>query len=262
MAGDPPIIDFTDPRLQSAAGQHHFEPATTRSRASSNVRDEGYRTEQNRYGPPQQSLGEAAPSAFRQSEPHTQVPPELIAQITANVINQLKTTGIDAVSSAAPATTRYQPSAPPPPPPPVQWAAPLSPSTDPAASSPTYARSDHTPPSPPGQADIPRTGSPPSQAPILQPDPMYSREPLGGPFQPRSSSAPLSEHSDSAYLRPKGPSRLSTGKEETTLEKIWGPLFDEDCNPTLRLGQLLRGLAVHIVSDSGVWTMTNPKEFR
>lgn len=262
MAGDPPIFDYTDPRQQSAAGQNPFEPVTTRPRASSHVRDDGYRSNQNRYGHPQQPLGEAAPSAFPQSEPHTQVPPELIAQITANVISQLKTTGIDAVSSVAPANARYQPSAPPPPPPPVQWAAPLSPSTDPAASSPTYARSDHTPPSPYRHADIPRTGSPLSPAPILQPDPMYSREPFGGPVQPRSSSAPLSEKSDSAYTRPKGPSRLSTGKEETTLEKIWGPLFDEECNPTLKLGQLLRGLAIHIVSDPGTWTMIKPQEPR
>ena len=41
--------------------------------------------------------------------------------------------------------------------------------------------------------------------------------------------------------------RLSTGKEETTLERIWGQLFDEDSHPTVRLGQFLRGLAVHIV---------------
>lgn len=89
---------------------------------------------------------------------------------------------------------------------------------------------------------------------------MYPRDSFGGPFQPRSSSAPLSENSVSAYPRPKGPIRLSTGKEETTLEKIWGPLFDEECNPTLRLGQLLRGLAVHIVSDPGMGTKMKPKE--
>lgn len=255
------MIDSTDPRQQAAAAQNQFEPVNTRPRASSNVREDGYWPDQNRYGHPQQSLGEAAPSAFAQSEPHNQVPPELIAQITANVISQLKTTGIDAVSSVAPSNARYQPPPPPPPPPPpVQWAPPLTPSTDLAASSPTYARSDHTPPSPYRQAEIPRTGSPLPQAPILQPDPMYSREPLGGPLQPRSSSAPLSENSDSAYSRPKGPSRLSTGKEETTLEKIWGPLFDEECNPTLRLGQLLRGLAVHIVSDPGGLTMIQPRD--
>lgn len=89
---------------------------------------------------------------------------------------------------------------------------------------------------------------------------MYPRDSFGAPLQQRSSSAPLSEHSDSPYARPKGPRRLSTGKEETTLEKIWGQLFDEECNPTLRLGQLLRGLAVHIVSNPGVLPVMQVEE--
>jgi hypothetical protein len=33
----------------------------------------------------------------------------------------------------------------------------------------------------------------------------------------------------------------------TTLEKIWGKLFEEG-KPTKRVGQLLRGIAVHLVS--------------
>ena len=43
---------------------------------------------------------------------------------------------------------------------------------------------------------------------------------------------------------------LSGRKEVTTLEKIWGPLFDNDGHSTVRLGQLLRGLAVHIVCSA------------
>ena len=48
---------------------------------------------------------------------------------------------------------------------------------------------------------------------------------------------------------------LSGRKEATTLEKIWGPLFDNDSHATARLGQLLRGLAVYIVrsANSGYW---------
>ena len=38
-------------------------------------------------------------------------------------------------------------------------------------------------------------------------------------------------------------------EEATALENIWGPLFGEGCHPTARLSQLLRGLAVHIVSS-------------
>jgi hypothetical protein len=40
--------------------------------------------------------------------------------------------------------------------------------------------------------------------------------------------------------------RISTFGEMTTLERIWGKLF-EDGKPTPRLGQLLRGIAVHLV---------------
>jgi hypothetical protein len=47
--------------------------------------------------------------------------------------------------------------------------------------------------------------------------------------------------------RPRGLSRLSTSNDQTTLERVWGPLFDKDGHPTPRLGQLLRGIAVHLV---------------
>ena len=39
----------------------------------------------------------------------------------------------------------------------------------------------------------------------------------------------------------------TTASDTTTLEKIWQPLFDENGEPTERLGQFLRGLAIHIV---------------
>ncbi|KAF2724002.1 hypothetical protein K431DRAFT_291914 [Polychaeton citri CBS 116435] len=37
--------------------------------------------------------------------------------------------------------------------------------------------------------------------------------------------------------------------EETTLEKIWQPLFTPDGGPTPRLGQFVRGIAVHLIDD-------------
>jgi hypothetical protein len=53
--------------------------------------------------------------------------------------------------------------------------------------------------------------------------------------------------------RPKPPPRETTVTEMTTLEKIWGKLFEEG-KPTKRLGQLLRGIAVHLVSmDAFGW---------
>jgi hypothetical protein len=42
---------------------------------------------------------------------------------------------------------------------------------------------------------------------------------------------------------------LKTEEEPTTLEKIWQPLFDVNGEPTERLGQFLRGLALHIIDD-------------
>lgn len=39
----------------------------------------------------------------------------------------------------------------------------------------------------------------------------------------------------------------SASGEETTLEKIWQPLFDSEGQSTARLGQFLRGLAIHLV---------------
>ena len=41
--------------------------------------------------------------------------------------------------------------------------------------------------------------------------------------------------------------RVLSGEEETVLEKMWQPLFEGDRNPTLRLSQFLRGIALHLV---------------
>lgn len=65
-----------------------------------------------------------------------------------------------------------------------------------------------------------------------------------------------SKDSDSGYFDGYAKSRVkpaSVAEEEeddvpTTLEKIWQPLFDNG-NPTVRLGQFLRGLAKHIIED-------------
>ncbi|KAF7593000.1 hypothetical protein BBP40_012159 [Aspergillus hancockii] len=48
--------------------------------------------------------------------------------------------------------------------------------------------------------------------------------------------------------RPKPPSRDITVTELTTLEKIWGTLFEEG-KPTKKLSQFLRGIAVHLIED-------------
>ena len=68
----------------------------------------------------------------------------------------------------------------------------------------------------------------------------------------------MSVSSESGNVRPSAPTREPTSKEETPLEKIWGQMFDKDGNATPRLGQLLRGLAVHLVrhEDKSLgWTL-------
>jgi hypothetical protein len=58
---------------------------------------------------------------------------------------------------------------------------------------------------------------------------------------------PRSPSSDSGPVRPRAPRTSTSGSEPTALDRTWGQLFDNG-NPTPRLGELLRGLANHIVS--------------
>ncbi|KAL8708523.1 MAG: hypothetical protein Q9220_006575 [cf. Caloplaca sp. 1 TL-2023] len=222
-----------------------LEPQSARPREHSTARSETTMPERTRIQP--QPINEAVGSAFQ-----SDVPPELIAQITENVLKQLKTSGIESTATPVPppSQARY-----PPPPPPVQQPVPLSPSTVSGSSPPMPARL-FTPPSPHKHSDYPIHGSPqshsgPYPAPTYSPEEARSptREPPEGNFYGRRESSPLSQTSDSGFVRPKGPARLSTKTEETTLEKIWGQLFDEQGHPTPRLGQVLRGLAVHIIED-------------
>ena len=60
-----------------------------------------------------------------------------------------------------------------------------------------------------------------------------------------------SRESETSYddtSRNRAPPTASPEPEETTLEKIWQPLFDNG-NPTMRLSQFLRGLALHLIDD-------------
>ena len=84
----------------------------------------------------------------------------------------------------------------------------------------------------------PPTGYPP------RPDSNPSATP-----QPDRGVSPFSQGSDhghNAEARPKAPPRDVTFMQTSTLERIWGKFFDNG-KPTERLGQLLRGIAVHLV---------------
>lgn len=79
--------------------------------------------QQNHYTPPQK-VDEAVTSAFDRAGAETQnyVPPELIAQITQNVIKQLQSGGLDGTIPINPQNSFS-------PPPPIQQPVPLPPST-------------------------------------------------------------------------------------------------------------------------------------
>ena len=199
-----------------------------------------------RYAPPQK-VDEAVTTAFDKAstETATYVPPEVIAQITQTVIKQLQSGGFDAPTPIPPSQSRFSP--------PPQQPVPLSPSTA-SGTSQNIPNRVFTPPSPFKHSDYPERTSPSHSHMGHLPEGRHSpEEHRSSRFSPpRRSPSPqscASDSSDKAHTRPKGPSRLSTSKMETTLERIWGPLFDEDSHPTLRLGQFLRGLAVHIVRD-------------
>ena len=92
---------------------------------------------------------------------------------------------------------------------------------------------------------------PPNQSICSPYMPESRRKHALAPFRPfgrsTSSQSSMSKSDDEYSSTTRCPSRLSTSEEATTLEKIWGSLFDEDGQPTARLVQLLRGLAMHIV---------------
>lgn len=146
------------------------------------------------------------------NESHVEgVTPSLIATITEQVLKNIE----------ARKPPNIYPQAPP-------GNAPLSPTAS-VQSPMELPRDVHTPPSPQKTSDS--SIDSPIQRPIRLP-----------PVRPKSPSSILPRTTvaeDSAAER-------SSDSEETTLEKIWGKLF-EDGKPTEKMGQLLRGMAHYMV---------------
>lgn len=71
-----------------------------------------------------------------------------------------------------------------------------------------------------------------------------------GPSRRDSEDSVSSQSSqqDASRSRARPAKVLSPVQETTTLEKIWQPLFDNG-NPTVRLSQFLRGIALHLIDD-------------
>ena len=250
MAYEPGHHHHTD-----LAGSGHLEAQGLRPREQSHARAVNDHT---RYDPTRK-VDEAITTAFDQEISSNVIDPDLVAKITQNVILQLHQSGGLDTSTPVPSRDRFSP-----PQPVVHQPIPLSPSTA-SGASPNMPGRVFTPPSPQKHSDYPGHTSPPhhTQSDHRADGPQSPHEHRNSHYSPpRRSPSPQSHTSDSSdrtYARPKGPSRLSTSKEETTLEKIWGQLFDEDSHPTVRLGQFLRGLAVHLVRpiSSGLLPVTN-----
>ena len=243
MAYEQSSYDYaTDPRTQYSVAHEHLEAHRARPRGSSVSHGDRNMADQARHTRSQQPIDEAVTSAFDTADTAQHVPPDLIAKITESVIQQLKTTAVgESGTTPVPQGQNNYP------PPPVHQPVPLSPSTVSGSSPPTANRKVYTPPSPQKHSDYAGHSSPPP--PAAYPQSHSPRQTPAANIGERRPSSPLSQGSETSHTRPKGPIRLSTGKEETTLEKIWGQLFDEECHPTTRLGQFLRGLAVHIIED-------------
>jgi len=75
--------------------------------------------------------------------------------------------------------------------------------------------------------------------------PTHVKEDLSGRYGERERAPSVKKPEPVAREVPEA---SKTDEEETTLERIWQPLFDAEGKATARAGQFLRGLALHLVS--------------
>lgn len=198
---------------------------------------------QSPYAQSTENLNDAVSSAVHNnvSSP-SYLSPDVLSQITATVIQQLKASGLDNIQGFAPSPAsvpppRSQSQQPP-------YSAAEYPPRPQSESPPTAQRSGSLPtPNPMANNYDPSTFPAPSgYSSDARPNPKPTPDPL--PRRRDSISSHGSQKTDAT--RPKPPSRDATAMEMTTLERIWGKLF-EDGKPTKRLGQFLRGIAMHLV---------------
>ena len=224
-------------KTRSQQSSVEYERHRTSEIPSSNSRDAGYKNAQ-------QPINDAVTSAFDKADTSHGISPELLSQITsqitANVIQQLKTSNLkpsaipDSNSSNHIPTTNG-----------------ISLSRSPSTTSPKETnRPVYTPPSPTRPMEDLSPQSSYSQ-------PKYTHPAHGDRATPERSSpvshasqSPTKELKKDAEARSKTSSvRLSFGQEATIVEKTWGTLYDENGLPTARLGQFLRGIANHLIED-------------
>ncbi|KAI2742042.1 hypothetical protein DTO013E5_7879 [Penicillium roqueforti] len=259
-----------------------------------NLTPEPYNHSESQRSSPNMHTGHidnAVSSAFQSSGSTGYLSPEIISQITATVIQQLKTNGLDKLqgSGAPPPGSQSRqppwqtdgslqphketPSAIPPqrsssiPPPtsasekfhtgnsepyvPSGYASDSHPSPKPAPDPHPYVPSGYASDS--HLSPKPTPDPQPSVSSGYSSDSRLSRNSTLDHLSDRraSVSSQTSDRSHPSYYkaeRPRPPDRDATVMEMTTLERIWGKLFD-DGKATKRLGQFLRGIAVHMIED-------------
>jgi hypothetical protein len=202
-----------------------------RSRASSSVASDGPLPPP----PSQQPLKTAIGNAFEKSDAARVVDPNLIAQIT----EQVKKSVLEEIkASVAASATQAQPAHVTP-----QYVPPSPAST--SASGPP--RDVYTPPSPERAEYTSKRSS--------SPDPL-ARDPLlegnhDTPTPRNGKSAPVDIPAERPPIRPVPAPRMAT-EDYTPIEKMWQRLFDPEGQPLPRLGEFLRGLALHLVRRSSL----------
>lgn len=210
------------------------------SRASSSVASDGVPQ------PSQAPLKNAIGNAFETSDAARMVDPNLIAEITEqvkkSVLEEIKISVAASATQAQPVhvTPQYVPPSP----------ASTFASIPPRDGVYTPPSPKHTPKHSPEHSEYPSHNSP-------SPDPLAGNSLLDGnndtptPRHPRS--APIDIPSERP-VRPPPSARMATD-DYTPIEKMWQRLFDQDGQPLPRLGEFLRGLALHLVyhKASSLW---------
>lgn len=218
----------------------------------SNIPEGGAYNSKSQTNTSRQPIHEVVNTAFDRSDAASQVDPNLVAQITEQVISSLKASGITGgpLGSQTPQFGPQHPQTQIPPlyqPQPIngtRQSAPAAVPPSPSSPASSHHPARYTPPSPTRRGAS--TSGSSSPEPPSENASYTSREPKSTSRRDSKASASGSEDTN-IRSRPR-PVRVPSAVEETTLEKIWKPLFDNG-KPTPRLGQFLRGLAKHLIED-------------
>lgn len=172
--------------------------------------------------PASQPLKNVIGHAFEKSNASRALDPELVAQITAAVIEEIRSSGLATPSHAWP-----------------------------------VSQQQHVPPSPMASSS-PHGGPTPSypEPTDVLTHPSLTRDPLScdvrgiddGPASRFNGNATMDIPHECASSRPDPPPRLATD-DYTPIEKMWQRLFTLDGQPLPRLGEFLQGLALHLIED-------------